>query len=150
MKSSYSIDIEAKPEHVFHWMDDAQRVMQWVPNLIENEDLQITPEKVGSTFRQVYLENGRRMEMFGVVTAHEPNRRIRVEITGTSFDLDVDYRLDDLGGRTRVTQDTEVSFKGFLKVIGVIMMPLLKKSSQKQQEDSFAKLKQLSEAEQNG
>lgn len=57
MKTSCSIDIDAPPEHVFRWIDEADRVMQWVPNLVENEDLEVTENKIGSTFRQVYLEN---------------------------------------------------------------------------------------------
>ena len=120
--------------------------MKWVPNVVENEDLEVTENKIGSTFRQVYLENGRRMEMSGTVTGYEANRRLTLEINGDAFDLFLDYRLEDLGGRTRLTQDSTVRFKGFLKIIGPIMTPFVKKSSMKQLEDSFATLKGLAES----
>ncbi len=145
MKNNYSIEIEAPPERVFYWLDDAERVMKWVPNIVENEDLVVTEEKIGSTFRQVYLENGRRMEMHGEVTGYEANRRLTTEISGDVFDLLVDYHLEDLGGRTRLTQDSEVRFKGFFKIIGPIMTPFVRKASLKQLEESFATLKTLSE-----
>ena len=147
MKNSYSIDIEVPPERVFYWLDDADRVMKWVPNVVENEDLEVTENRIGSTFRQVYLENGRRMEMQGVVTAYEPNRRLMCELTGDAFDLSVDYRLEDLAGRTRLTQDSEVRFKGILRIVGPLMMLFAKKSGMKQLEDSFAELKRLSETD---
>src|SRR5690606_2887321 len=62
MKNTFSIDIEAPPERVFAWLGDGERAKQWVPNLVENEDLTKTPNVVGSTFRHVYIERGKRME----------------------------------------------------------------------------------------
>ena len=146
MHTVYSIEIDAEPEQVFCWLGDAERGLQWIPNLVENEDLEVTEEKVGSTFRQVYDERGRRMEMTGKVTGYEPNRRLACEINGDSFELQLDYRLEDLGGRTKLTQDCTVRFKGFFKILGPLMMPFVKKSSMKQHEESFAKLKSLVEA----
>ena len=145
MKNSHSIEIDAPPERVFYWLDDAERGMKWVPNIVENEDLEVTENKIGSTFRQVYLERGRRMDMQGVITGYEPNRRFTLEISGESFDLHVDYRLEGLEGRTRLTQDSAVRFKGFFRIIGPLLVPLVKKSSKKQLEESFAKLKKLAE-----
>ena len=146
MKTCYSVEIDAPPERVFYWLDNPHRVMQWLPNVVENENLVVTPNKVGSTFRQVYVENGRRIEMFGTVTAYEANRRLASEITGKQFDLSVDYRLEDLGGRTRLTQEAEPRFKGIFKIVGLLLMPLVKKAYEKQQDDCFATLKRLAES----
>ncbi len=147
MKNHASIEIDAPPERVFTWIDDADRVAQWLPNVVENENLEVTPQRVGSTFRQVYVENGRRMEMQGVVTAYEPNRQLTVAINYKDFDLDVDYRLDDLGGRTRLTQDSEVRFKGPFKFLALVMMPFVKRSSNQQLLDTLVKLKALVESD---
>ena len=147
MKNRLSVEIEAPCEGVFAWLNDAQRVMQWVPNVTENADLQVTEDGVGSTFRQVYLERGRRMEMHGLVTGYEVNRRLTLEIRGDAFDLFLDYRLEDLGGRTRLTQDSVVRFKGLLKIIGPIMAPFVRKLATKQLEESLAKLKALAESD---
>jgi len=145
MQTTYSIVIDAEPSQVFYWLDDPERLKQWVPNLIENENLKVTEDKVGSTFRQVYDEHGRHMEMHGVVSAYETNRRLACEIEGDSFDLSLGYRLDDLGKQTRLTQDCTIRFKGSFKIIAFLMGPFIKKSSKKQLEGCFAKLKALAE-----
>ena len=146
MHTVYSIIINAEPAQIFYWLDNAERVMQWVPNIVENEDIEVTENKIGSTFRQIYVEHGRRMEMRGVVTAYELNKHLACEISGQSFDLLVDYKLEDLAGQTRLTQDATIRFKGFFgKIIGILASPFIKKSSMKQLEASFAKLKALSE-----
>ena len=147
MKNTYSLEIDATPEQVFLWLDDNERLMKWLPNIVENENLEVTDDNVGSTFRQVYLEKGRRMEMHGTVTAYERNRRLACEITGDAFDLDVDYLLEDVDGRTKLTQYSEVHMKGFFRIVGFLMGPIIKKTSSNQADGSFTKLKQLVEEE---
>lgn len=147
MKNTYSVEIDAPPEHVFYWLDGSDRAIEWVPNLVENEELEVTDGRVGSRTRSVFLEHGQRMEMISEVTVYEPSRRIEAELTGDMFDLTVDYQLEDLGGRTRVTQYSEARFKGFfMKLLSPIMLFMSKKSSMKQLEDSFAKLAELAES----
>lgn len=147
MKNIYTIDIDAPPERVFACLRDGDRAREWIPNLVENEDIDRAPGVVGSTFRHVYVERGRRMEMQGQIVAHEPPRRLAIMLSGP-FELHVDYRLDDLGGgRTRLTQQSEVRFKNrAMAFLGALMSPLMKKASLKQAEASFGKLKELVEA----
>ena len=149
MKNTYSIEIDAPPADVFYFLENGERLTEWLPNLIEHEDLEITENKVGSTARQVFLEGGRRMEMMGTTTAYEANRRLAAEVSGKAFDLMVDYKLEDLNGRTRVTQDSEVRFKGFLRFLGPVMILFTKKSAQNHLEETFGKLKALAEARAN-
>jgi uncharacterized protein YndB with AHSA1/START domain len=147
MSNTYSIDIDAPPARVFKWIYDADLNRQWLPNLVEVEVLKKEPQGLGSRFRQVYMENGRRMEMTGTVTGYEQDRYLACEITGP-FLLNVDYRLDDLGGRTRVTQHSEIQFRSFaMKLLGALMKPLMRKMAEKNAGASFGKLKQLVEAD---
>lgn len=149
MKTTYTTEINAPPSDVFYFLEDGERLKEWLPNLIEHEDLEITEEKVGSTARQVFLENGQRMEMTGKTTAYEANKRLAAECCGKSFDLTVDYKLEDLDGSTRVTQDSELRFKGFLKLIGPMMLLFTKKSAQKTMDETYDKLRALAEARAN-
>ena len=149
MKNTYTIEIDAPPADVFYFLEDGERLKDWLPNLVEHEDLEITENRVGSTARQVFLEGGRRMEMIGTTTAFEANRRLAAEVCGKAFDLMVDYHLEDLNGRTRVRQDAEVRFKGFLRFVGPVMVLFTKRSAEKQLEETFAKLKTLAEARAN-
>jgi carbon monoxide dehydrogenase subunit G len=145
--NTFSIDIAAPPARVFHWIHDAERNKQWLPNLVESEVLEQRPGEVGSRFRQMYVENGRRMEMFGTVTGYEQDRYLACEITGP-FTLFVDYRLEATGSGTRVTQNSQVRMNGFLmKLIGALMKPMMNKMAAKNAGDSFGKLKRLAEAD---
>jgi len=148
MKTTLTTLIDAPAEIVFLWIHDNERLKQWVPNLIEDEPLLDTPEKVGSRFRQVFLENGKRMEMTGEITAYVENERLRAMMSGDMFDLDVDYILKALSEtQTDVTQETEIKFKGFLKLFTPLMLLMSKLSSKDPQADAHAKLKAMAEAE---
>src|SRR5262245_20481637 len=120
MKNTYSLEIDAPIERVFAWVYESDRNKQWLPNLVESEVLVTVPEGKGSKFRQVYVENGRRMEMVGEVVGFERNRYLACALSGAAFGVDVDYRLEDLGrGRTRLTQTSEVRFGSpVMKIIG--------------------------------
>ena len=96
MRTSKTTIIDAPASIVFLWLEDKDRLQKWVPNLIEDQTLADTPDKIGSRFRQVYLENGKRMEMVGEITDYVENERMRVDISGDMFDLDVDYTLKQL------------------------------------------------------
>jgi uncharacterized protein YndB with AHSA1/START domain len=146
MRNIYSIEIQAPPERVFHWLNDSKRAMRWLPNLVEGEDLVRTATGVGTTFRHVYEERGRRMPMQGKVTAYESNRRLRSELSGDLFDLTVDYRLESVGNCTRLTQESQTRFKSMpMRILGAVLMPLMKKASVRALDESLGKLKLLAE-----
>ena len=145
MHNSFQLDVEAPPETVFEWLGDPERFMQWAKGVVENEPLEETPDKVGSTFRQVYEERGRKMEFQGRVTAWEDNRRLGIAMTSSCFDLDVDYTLEPTPQGTRLTQDSEVTFKGFMRFVAPLMAPFMKKSGEKCIREDFGRLKALAE-----
>lgn len=147
MPISHSVDINAPADKVFYWMDDSQRLMQWMDGVVENEDLEVTPDKVGSTFRQVYDENGKQMEGHGKVTEYKENKRLRVAIDYGMFELDVLYLLDENHGITTVTQTSDTKFKGFfMKIFGWVMCKFMQGKATECLDKSFAKLKEFSES----
>ena len=140
--------IDAPAEIVFLWLEDSDRLKQWIPNLVEDESIVETPQKIGSKFRQVFVEKGRTMEMTGEITDYVENGCLRVIMTGDMFGLDVGYRLKSLSdGQTEVTQDTQIKFKGFSKFVAPIFMLLSKLSSKNPQAQAHAKLKEMAEQE---
>ncbi|NNE41454.1 MAG: hypothetical protein HKN14_11125 [Marinicaulis sp.] len=148
MKITKRTHINAPVATVFSWLEDNDRLRQWIPNLIEDEALIETPERVGSRFRQVYLENGKRMEMTGEITEFVENERMRVDITGNMFDLDVEYTvLAITDSKTELTQNTEIQFKGIMRLFAPIMSLMSKFSSQDPQAEAHEKLKTMAEAE---
>ena len=140
--------IDAPVEIVFLYLEDSDRLRQWVPNLVEDESIIETPGKTGSKFRQVFVEKGKTMEMTGEITEYVENEFLRAVMTGDMFGLDVGYRLKSLNGaRTELTQDTQIKFKGFMKFVVPIFVLLSKLSSKDPQAEAHAKLKELAEEE---
>ena len=119
-----------------------------MPNLVEDEALLETPEKVGSKFRQVFLEKGKRMEMTGEITAYVENKRMRVTMIGDMFELDVDYILNSLtDNQTEVTQESQINFKGLIKLFALLFILMSKISSKDPQAEAHATLKAMAESE---
>lgn len=151
MQTEGSIEIDRSIAEVFRLTND--HVAQWSHIVVEDEVLEEKPGVVGSTFRTVTEEDGRRMEFQGVVTRHEPPFASGVHLAGEAFDVDVDYRFEDLSGRTRVTQRSIVTGKGFFKPLLFLLRPFIKKSSGHALEKDLMGLKQFcetrSESEQN-
>ncbi len=127
MKSIGSIEIDRPIDEVFRLTND--HVADWSIIVVEEEILEEKPAGVGTTFRTVTEENGKRMEFQGIVTRHEPPRLNAIHLTGDFFDLDVEYTFEDLSGRTRVTQRSSVAGKGFFKIMLLLTGWLMKKSS---------------------
>ncbi len=148
MKTSKATLINAPAAVLFPWLEDKDRLQQWIPSLIEDEALIETPEKVGSRFRQVFLENGREMEMMGEITAYVENERLCVDMEGKMFDLKADYILKEISNnQTELTQDSAIRFKGILKLFAPLMLIMSKLSSKDPQAEAHEKLKTLVEAE---
>jgi|GEM_PF-1727470 len=148
MKTSKTTIIDAPAKIVFLWLEDKDRLRQWIPSLVEDEPLVETPEKIGSKFRQVYLENGKEMEMTGEITAYVQDECLRAYITGKMFDLDVDYILKSTSDtQTELTQDSEIKLKGFFKVMWPLMALMSKLSKKDPQAEAHARLKEMAEAE---
>ncbi|MCP4886608.1 SRPBCC family protein [Rubripirellula sp.] len=140
--------IDAPAEIVFLYLEDSDRLKRWIPNLVEDESIVETRQKIGSKFRQVFVEKSRTIEMTGEITEYVENEFIRVNMTGDMFGLDVGYRLTFLSdAQTEVTQDTQIKFKGFMKFVAPIFMLFSKLSSNNPQAEAHVQLKEMAEQE---
>ncbi len=142
MKNTYSIDINRSREDVFAFIDDDDNLKIMVPNLVEHEILEETPEIVGTTFLHVYEEGGRKMKMKGVVTEHDAPKRMAVKVDGALFGLKVAYDLEELGpSSTRLTQVSEAHFKHVFKLMGLLFRKKMEREGKKSQAECFARIK---------
>ncbi|QDU36350.1 Polyketide cyclase / dehydrase and lipid transport [Maioricimonas rarisocia] len=114
MHSEGTIVIDRPIDEVFHLTCD--RVPEWSIIVVEEELLEKTPDGVGTRFRTVTEDHGKRMVFEGVVTRYEPPVLNAIQLTGRQFDIEAVYTFEDLGGQTRVTQHSVVEGKGFFKV----------------------------------
>jgi len=115
MQTAASIEIDRPIAEVFEFTID--HVAEWSITVVADEPIDIKPEGVGSTFRCITEDRGRRMDFQGVVTRHDPPNLSACQLTGSSFDIEAEYRFEDLSGSTRVTVESNVTPKGFLKVV---------------------------------
>lgn len=144
MQSEMSVEVDRAIDEVFDFT--VNHVPEWSIMVVEDEVVNQTPEGVGTTFRLVTEDRGQRMEFEGVVTCHEPPTTHTVVMKGKQFDMEAEYRFEDLGGRTRVTQRSTVNGKGVIKVVFLLFGWLMKKSSCTALERELFNLKQLLEA----
>lgn len=129
LKTVGSVEIDRPIEKVFYYTNE--NVAEWSLTVVEDEPLERKNDGgVGSTFRCVTEDQGRRMEFLGEVTKWEPPALSEVLLIGKQFNIEAEYQFEDLGGRTRVTQTSFVKPNGIvMNVMFLVMSPFMKKSS---------------------
>ena len=145
MKLTYTIDINSTPEIVFSWLGTPERAMMWQTSVSKTEILHETPDMIGTTFREIVEENGRRVEMNGVVTDYRKDQVLAMHLDSKYNNVDVEYRLEEIGGRTRLTMISNIRLRSFLRVFSIILWPAFKKKLLGQLNREYASLKELCE-----
>ena len=133
MQTEGSVEIDRPIHEVFRLT--TEDVAKWSIVVVEDEVIEVKPQGVGTRFRTVTEERGQRMEFQGVVTAHDPPYATAVKMIGPMFDIEAAYTFEDLGYRTKVTQFSTVTGKGFLKLFFLLCGWMFKKASR----DALAK-----------
>ena len=114
MHSLASIEIDRPINEVFAYTNE--KVAEWSLTVVENEVIE-DKNGVGTTFLCVTEEKGRRMDFQGVITLWDPPTKSAISLIGKMFDIEAEYRFEDLNGRTRVSQESNVSGKGLVRII---------------------------------
>lgn len=143
MKQQITVEIDRPIEEVFTYTID--HVAEWSSIVVEDTMIEEKPGRVGSTFLNITEDHGRRMEFQGTVTRHEPPNISACHLAGDSFDIDVEYVFADLGGRTRLTQHSDVTPKGLLRVFFFLFGWMMHKSGCKAAENELLNLKRVLE-----
>lgn len=143
MRNEASVEIDRPIEDVFRLT--TQHVADWSTIVVEDQVLEEKPDGVGTTFRMVTADRGKRMEFQGVVTRHEPPNVHAVQMTGDMFDIEATYTFEDLSGRTRVTEISNVTGMGGVKVFFLLFGWLMHKSSCQALQKELNSLKQFCE-----
>ena len=149
MQTVYSTLIDCTPEQLWPWLEEPDKQKQWMKGLLENVSTSEEPTRVGSTFRMTIQEGRRVVEYEGEVTNFDRNRRLSIKFWGEMLrgvEMDVDYQLQDLGGRTRLdyVSSADASGAGFFMKL---MIPLYKIFGTAQLKRFMKTLKHLAEAE---
>jgi len=143
MRNEVSVEIDRAIDDVFRLTKN--HVAEWSITVVEDEVLDEKPEGVGTTFRTVTENHGKRMEFQGIVTRHDPPHAYAIQLTGDTFDIETEVTFEDVSGRTRVTQRANVTAKGFFKLFMFLFGWLMKKSHCKASENELKSLKRFCE-----
>ena len=140
-----SIDINASPAEVFYWIEEPDRGKQWMTSVTRSEIINETPGKVGTTFREYVEDEGRGLEMHGVVTEFVPNERFAVHLESKVNTVNVTFSLEQTDRAARLVQHVDMHFKGVLKVLSLFLRASIRKKIVKQFRNDFSRLKALCE-----
>ncbi len=144
MDSRLSIDIVGSLAHVFECTN--ADVTKWSLTCVEERILE-DKGGLGTTFKLITEEKGRRMAFHGEVTGWEPQKYSRVFLVGDHFDIDVEYFFEKLAEQsTRVTHHSVVKPKGFMRVMFFLLGWLMKKSGCDAQQIELESLKAYCES----
>jgi len=145
MKISFSIDINSPPATVFGWLERPEKAVKWMTSVAKTEILHETPERIGTTFREVVEEDGKGMEMQGVITDFKAGQAISFHLESRVNALDVEYCVEAKQNGTRLTQTANVRWKFPVNVISLFMGAKIKQGISEQSQKEFEKLKGLCE-----
>ena len=145
MKITYYMDFNCTPERVWYWLGTPERAVMWQTNISKTEILQEKPGWIGTTFRETIEENGRGIEMEGVVTDYSENKVLAMHLRGKYNIVDVQWLIEGRGKHTRLTQNSYIRFRSFLSISSIILRPVFRRNILRQLEEEFLRLKELCE-----
>lgn len=101
--------IRTTPDRVFEFIavDFFRNYGRWSPEVVSLQPISQGPVGVGTTARQVRIDQGRRTEATFRVCAFEPGKR--VDFQGVSDPFYISYRLEGVADETRLTFSFELS-----------------------------------------
>ena len=120
MKYSVSITIDKPVDEVVALFDNVDNMKKWMEGLESFEHISGTPGEVGAKSRLKFKMGKREIEMIETITANN--------IVKNSFE-------PLSGNKTKYSTEQEFQFKGFMKLMGLLMPGAFKKQSMKYLQD---------------
>jgi carbon monoxide dehydrogenase subunit G len=145
MKMAMSMVIDCTPRELWPWLDDPEKLKQWMKGVLEVRSTSPGPRRKGSTAVCVIQEGGRPVEYRETFLEYEPERHLKLRMEGgrmKTIVIDVEYTLEELGRGTRLDYGFACELPGpMLKLFG----PLMQVFARMQVRRFFKKLKSLAE-----
>ena len=138
---SVSVVIARPPDEVFAFVSDARNRPSWDDSVDSEELTSPEPIGVGSTVRTRMRSMGRDYEIDWEIVEHEPPTRQRIESTSGPFSTTLVYELAGDGDGTSV----RFSVTGRPTALLRLMQPLIARTSQRNLDQAFARLKRVLE-----
>lgn len=136
MKYSVSITIDKPVDEVIALFDNVENMKKWMDGLESYKPISGTAGEVGAKSRMEFKMGKREIKMVETITA----KNLPEEFTATYeakgvFNI-VKNSFEPLpGNKTKYSTEQEFQFKGFMKLIGLLMPGAFKKQSMKYLKD---------------
>lgn len=119
MHFTNSITIDRPPGEVFAFVADLENVPEWNHAIIATRKVSDGPVSVGTAYRQVRSLPSRSEETLQVAEML-PDRRFVVQGQIGPFVGSLAYDVEDIGGRTRLTNTVDLEGRGLMKLAGPV------------------------------
>jgi len=149
MKISTTIDIHSNPEEVFSWINEPDKAMRWQKGVKSGEIIKETPQKIGTTFKEVMEENGKSLIMYGEITDYLPNELISFQLESKIHKVQVKYSVKGETKKSIVLVESTISWKFPMNIICLIIGFKIKAKILDQTKSELSELKRLSETKMN-
>ena len=145
MRITSSIDIRNTPEVVFGWLENPEKAMEWMTSVSEGEILHETPDRVGTTFREVVEDESGSIEMHGFISGFEADKSIAFHLESRVNIVDVEYSVEKIDEETRLIYRANIKWKFPVNIISIFMGNKMRQGILAQLQDELNKLKELCE-----
>jgi len=144
MRITCATEILKPPEVVFPWIAEPDKAMQWQKNVKGGEIIVNKPEVVGTTFKEEIEEDGKSLEMDGVITKFVRNRMIGFRLESKIHRVDVSYSVEGIE-TTKMTVDARINWRFPLNLLSIFIGNKMKLSITNQMEAEILELKRICE-----
>lgn len=132
MKYAVHIDIDRPIKEVVEKFDNPNNLKKWMEGFQSIEPISGPPGQVGSKSKIVFQMGKRRMEMQETILTRNLPHELAFVYNVNGMNNIVRNKFESLGeNKTRVINDQEFQFKGFMKVMGWLIPGVFKKQSMK-------------------
>ena len=132
MKYTVETTINLPRQRVIELFDNPDNLKHWMEGLISFEHVSGMPGQVGAKSKLTFQLGKRRMELIETIT----KRDLPDEFSGTYeangvFNIQSNRFIAVDDKTTKYISETEFQFKGFMKILGLLMPGAFKKQSMK-------------------
>ena len=145
MKLTNSVEIQASPDKVFCWIEDPKMAKKWMTSVTKSQIINETPKRVGTTFTEYVEENGKGIQLKGIITEFQRNKKFAVHLESDYTSTDVTFVLNPVGNHTQLIQNIDLRFKGLARLISLLSGSQIKKKILIQSQAEFLALKKFCE-----
>jgi uncharacterized membrane protein len=128
-------------DEVFAFVGDVRNRPRWDESVDSEELTSPEPIGVGSTVRTRLRSMGREYQYTWEIVEHDPPNRMRVESTSGPFPTTLVFQFFDRDDKTEVQATVMGRPSGFLR----LLQPMISRSTQKNLDTGYARLKLLLE-----